>query len=104
MIYPTLRSAYNRVSGTTVYRIRLIECNNPQQVLTPEEWDSGITAEDEDIQEEDKEGELAEGELEAHEEVEEEEEEVASVEAATSRSRSCRRLNMSFRSVEEGYY
>ena len=111
-IYPTLRSAYIRVSRTTVYRIRLIEFYNPQQVLTPEEWDSGITAEDEDIQEEDKEGELANGELEAHEEVEEEDEEdeeedqeeqVASGEAATSRSRSGRRLNSSFRSVEEGY-
>ena len=97
---------------TTVYRIRLI--------LTPRfQWryrnsdpkfvaNGSITAEDEDIQEEDKEGELAEGELEAHEELEEEEEdqeeEVAtSGEAATSRSRSGRRLNSSFRSVEEGY-
>ena len=83
------------------------EFNNPQQVLTPEEWDSGITAEDEDIHKKDKEGKLAEGELEAHEEVEEEEEdqeeEVVSGEAATSRSRSSRRLNRSFRSVEEGY-
>jgi hypothetical protein len=50
------------------------EFNNPQQVLTPEEWDSGITAEDEDIQEDNNEGELAEGELEAHDAVEEEEE------------------------------
>ena len=51
------------------------EFNNLQQVLTPEEWDSGITAEDEDIQVEENETELAKDQLEVHDEVEEEEEE-----------------------------
>ena len=121
-IYPTLRSDYIRVSRTTVYRIRLILTPRSQwryQVLTPEEWDSGITAEDEDIQVEENETELAKDQLEVHDEVvveEEEEEEdeeaeedavtdkeneVASEEATTSRSG--RRVNRSWRSVEEGY-
>ena len=50
------------------------EFNNPHQVLTPEEWDSSIAAEDLDIQEK-NETELAEGQLEAHNVVEEEQEE-----------------------------
>ena len=41
------------------------EFNNPHQVLTPEEWDSGIAPEDLDIQAEENETELAEGQLDA---------------------------------------